>query len=273
MIFPDYHFHTDFSSDCDENIQNIIVSAKEKGLSSLCVTDHYDMDFPIRPEEPDIDFNLDIERYYRTYSRQKEQLSRDFDLRIGVELGVMPSTTKKLIACMKQHPELDFVICSLHVVDGLDPYYPEFFEGKSDREAYLRYFETFLSCVREFPHFNVCGHMDYIVRYGRKKDAEFDIRDYYDIFKELFKILVSRGQGIEINTGSLYRGLSYPHPHEDILKIYKEAGGEIITVGSDAHDAMHIAYGFDIAKELLLHYGFSYYTTFQKQKPEFHKIV
>lgn len=49
MLFPDYHFHTDFSSDCDEPIQAVIASAKEKGLSALCVTDHYDMDFPVRP--------------------------------------------------------------------------------------------------------------------------------------------------------------------------------------------------------------------------------
>ena len=58
MLFPDYHFHTDFSSDCDEPIQAVIASAKEKDLSALCVTDHYDMDFPVRPEEPDMDFDL-----------------------------------------------------------------------------------------------------------------------------------------------------------------------------------------------------------------------
>ena len=71
MLFPDYHFHTDFSSDCDEPMQAVIASAKEKGLSALCVTDHYDMDFPVRPEEPDVDFDLDLDSYYRTRSEER----------------------------------------------------------------------------------------------------------------------------------------------------------------------------------------------------------
>ena len=247
-------------------------AAKEKGLSALCVTDHYDMDFPVRPEEPDVDFDLDLDSYYRIYHALSEKLVPEFDLRVGVELGVMPSTTKKLNTFVQAHPELDFIICSLHVVDGMDPYYPEYFEGKDDLTAYRHYFETLLACVKEFDNFNVCGHLDYIVRYGKTKADLFDIRNYADIFEELFQILVARGQGIEINTGSLYRGLSFPHPHTDILKMYKDAGGEIITVGSDAHHAEHIGYGFDVARELLLSHGFRYYTTFKERKPEFHKI-
>lgn len=273
MMFPDYHFHTDFSSDCDESIQAVIDSARKKGLSSLCVTDHYDMDFPVRPEEPEMDFDLDIADYFQTYHQLSKTLAPDFDLRIGVELGVMPSTTNKLNTFVQAHPELDFIICSLHVVDGMDPYYPEYFEGKEDLTAYRHYFETLLDCVKEFDKFNVCGHLDYIVRYGKTKADLFDIHDYSDIFYELFQILVSRGQGIEINTGSLYRGLSFPHPHPDILKMYKDAGGEIITIGSDAHHAEHIAYGFNTAKELLLSNGFRYFTSFKEKKPEFHKIV
>lgn len=75
-------------------MQAVIASAKEKGLSALCVTDHYDMDFPVRPEEPDMDFDLNLASYYRTYHALSEKLVPEFDLRVGVELGVMPSTTK-----------------------------------------------------------------------------------------------------------------------------------------------------------------------------------
>ena len=144
MLFPDYHFHTDFSSDCDEPMQAVIASAKEKGLSALCVTDHYDMDFPVRPEEPDVDFDLDLDSYYRTYHALSEKLVPEFDLRVGVELGVMPSTTKKLNTFVQAHPELDFIICSLHVVDGMDPYYPEYFEGKDISCATERRRQIFL---------------------------------------------------------------------------------------------------------------------------------
>lgn len=272
MIFPDYHLHTEFSSDCNEKLDNIILQAKAKGLSSICITDHYDMDFPIIPQEPTMDFNLDVVSYFNLYDQYRKNQYNDFDIRIGVELGIMPSTTEKLNQYVLSHPELDFTICSLHVVDGLDPYYPEYFNGKTDFDAYYHYFDTILQCVKEFKHFNVCGHIDYIMRYGRNKADNFNIKDYRDLFSELFKILVQEGKGIEINTGSLYRGLDFPHPHIDILKMYKNAGGEIITVGSDAHHAEHVGYGFDVAKDLLLNLGFKYFTTFKEQKPTFEVI-
>lgn len=273
MIFPDYHLHSLFSSDSEADIHKIITKAKEKGMSSICITDHYDMDFPVNPDEPDMDFNLDIDNYYSYMSRIKDEYAGAFELRIGVELGVTSENTDKLNTFCKNHPELDFIIASTHLVDGMDPYYPEFFKDKSDREGYYRYFETILEGIRGFNNYNVYGHMDYIVRYGKKQSESFDIRDYYDILKEILRIIVSNGKGIEINTGSLYKGMTYPHPHIDILRMYKEAGGEIITVGSDAHKPEYVGYGFEVARDILLSLGFKYYCTFQKQKPEFEKLV
>lgn len=272
MIFPDYHLHSSFSSDCDADISDIIASAKEKGLTSICITDHYDMDFPVRPEEPDTDFILDTDSYYRFMHNIKDKLAPEFDLRIGVELGVMDKTCDKLHRYVSDHPELDFIIASSHVVDGMDPYYPEFFSDKTNEEGYLKYFETILYNVIHFKDYNVYGHMDYILRYGRKKAEAFDIRKYTELFREIFRTIVEDGKGIEINTGSLYRGLDFPHPHKDILRLYKEAGGEIITIGSDAHNPIHVGYGFDTARDLLLEIGFKYYCTYKNQTPTFNKI-
>ncbi|MDE6025059.1 MAG: histidinol-phosphatase HisJ family protein [Lachnospiraceae bacterium] len=272
MIFPDYHLHTSFSSDCDTDIYKLIENAKEKNITSFCVTDHYDIDFPVLFSDPDMDFYLDTDKYFEYMSKVKKEVAPSFDLRIGVELGVMPSVTEKAAAYVKNHPELDFVICSTHIVDGFDPYFPEYYEDKTDAQAYRRYFEEILQIVKNFHSFNVYGHIDYIVRYGRKKDESFSISDHSDILKEIFKIIVSNGCGIEINTGSLYRGLSYPHPHSDILKLYKEAGGEIITVGSDTHDLVHVGHDFEAARALLINNGFQYYCTFKNQQPEFIRI-
>ena len=83
------------------------------------------------------------------------------------------------------------------------------------------------------------------------------------------KTIIEDGKGIEINTGSLYRGMDYMHPHIEILKTYKELGGEILTFGSDAHDLEHIGYGFDNAAEIAKSIGFKYYTTFRSMKPNF----
>lgn len=271
-MFPDYHLHSFFSSDCDEKIENIISSAQKKGLTSICITDHYDMDFPPLPDNPDMTFDLDTDEYFKYMSDIRTKHIDDFDLRIGVELGVMEETCEKLNNYCAFHKEIDFFIASSHLVDGLDPYYPEYFEGKSDLQAYYRYFETILYNVKNFKGYNVYGHLDYILRYGKNKADNFNILDYKNLFEEIFKQIIYDGKGIEINTGSLYRGLNFAHPHIDILKIYKALGGEIITIGSDAHDASHIGYGFDVAKELLLDNGFKYYCTFKHQKETYNVI-
>ena len=272
MIFPDYHLHSSFSSDSDADIHDIISQATKNGLNSICITDHYDMEFPIMPDAPDMTFDLNTDEYFNFMSQIKEKYAPGFDLRIGIELGVMPTTTQLLHEFVLSHPKLDFIIASTHVVDGLDPYYPQFFSDKTDSQGYYRYFEEILNSVRSFQDFNVYGHLDYIVRYGRRQAESFNINDYYDLFREIFKIIVSSGKGIEINTGSLYKGMSYPHPHREILKMYKEAGGEIITIGSDAHKPMYVGYGFDVARDLLLSEGFKYYCTFKEQQPTFVKI-
>lgn len=272
MIFPDYHLHSTFSTDCETNIHDNIKSAIKNGLSSICITDHYDMDFPTRPEEPWMNFYLDIDKYFAYMSEVKNKYAPDFDLRIGIELGVMQSTCAKLNELVKNHPELDFIISSTHLVDGNDPYYPEYFEGKSEVEAYRAYFEEIYYNVQHFKNYNVYGHLDYVLRYGPNQADNFNINDYKDLFVEIFKIITYEGKGIEINTASLYKGLDFPHPHKDILKLYKEAGGEIITIGSDSHRSENIGYGFDVAKKSLLSQGFKYYTTFSKQKPTFNII-
>lgn len=273
MIFPDYHLHSDFSADCVTNINDIIKSAKDKALSSICITDHYDMDFPVLPENPDIRFELDYQHYYPTLSELRNSLLPDFDLRIGIELGITAENISHVTEFAKSHKEYDFFIASSHLVDNMDPYYPSYFEEKTEIEAYRRYFETILFNVTHFKDYNVYGHLDYILRYGPNKANNFSIKDYQDIFEEIFKIMVYDGKGIEINTGSLYKNMAFPHPHADILKLYKAAGGEIITVGSDAHFPEHIGYGFDVARTILLEQGFKYYTTFSLQKPTFIPIV
>ena len=272
MIFPDYHLHSCFSSDCNASLDDIIAAAKKNNMSTICITDHYDMDFPVIPEAPDMNFDLDDRTYYKTLCALRDKLKPDFDLRIGIELGVTPENAANLTKYAEDRHEYDFFIASSHLVDNMDPYYDSYFQGKTEYEAYSRYFETILYNVKHFKNYNVYGHLDYIFRYGKNKADNFKISDYSDLFKEIFKIIVYDGKGIEINTGSLYKNLSFPHPHKDILSLYKEAGGEIITVGSDAHSPEYIGYGFHIAKEVLLAQGFKFYTTFSKQKPTFVKI-
>lgn len=276
---PDYHLHTLFSGDCETPLEDIISSALDKGLTSMCITDHNDLELPGNPHDDDgnpISFDLDIDSYIpRLLSLKQEVLEKyNFDLRIGVEQGAMPSTCEKLKNYSNEHPELDFIICSTHIVDDMDPYYPEFWEGRDPAKCYLSYFETTLYNAEHFDDYNVYGHLDYILRYGpcpKKKDL-VDIKPYMEIIEAILKAILDHGKGIEINTGSLYRGMDYSHPHTEVLKLYKELGGEILTFGSDAHDSIHIAHQFDVAADMAKSLGFKYYCTFKNMKPDHHNL-
>lgn len=267
MILADCHLHSEFSSDSDTPVEIMLEQAFRYHMKYFYLTDHHDIDFP--PEAAGgLDFQLDTPAYLKKLQKIKHQYANQINIRFGVELGLMSHITDKLNAYTEQF-EFDFVIGSSHLVRGMDPYYPAYFEGRSEIEAYREYFESIYENIRVFKNYDVYGHLDYVVRYGPTRNKNWNFKDYEDIFEAILKTIIQDGKGIEINTAGLYKGLGYPHPHQDILKLYKELGGEIITVGSDAHVPEYFAYGFDTAERLLQSCGFQYYCLFRNREPEF----
>jgi histidinol-phosphatase (PHP family) len=120
--------------------------------------------------------------------------------------------------------------------------------------------------------FDVYGHIDYVVRYGPNKNRFYTYEKYSDVIDEILRTLIARGKGIELNTAGFKYGLGHPNPTEEILARYRELGGEILTIGSDAHAPEQIAYDFAKVTEILRQAGFRFYTVFTARKPEFKKI-
>lgn len=272
MKICDYHIHSEFSDDSDTPLEKIIEKAISLELPKICITDHHDIDF-VTHENDTYDFQLDTDSYLKALKILKEKYSDKIDIRFGVELGLMNNIADKIKAYTSKYPEFDFIIGSSHLVHGEDPYYPYYYEGRTEKEALRDYFESILENVSVINDFCVYGHLDYVVRYCPSKEKAFNFSDHKDIFYQIFKTLIENGKGIEINTGSLYKNMSYPHPHIDILKMYKDMGGEIITVGSDAHVPEYICYGFeDTARAILEVLGYKYYCTYKNMKPEFNPL-
>ena len=184
---------------------------------------------------------------------------------------MQPHLRRELALYAKSFP-FDFIIASSHVCNGRDPYYPYFYEGRDDEEAYREYFSSIPENLKAFSNFDVYGHLDYIVRYGKTKDAGYSYDKYKDVLDKILETLLEKEKGIEINTGAIGYHLKDLNPCTDIIKRYRELGGEIVTIGSDAHAPGDIARGFDRAGEVLTACGFRYYTTFENRMPEFHRI-
>lgn len=258
----DYHVHTGFSYDSESTPEEMIQAAVQKGLRTICITDHQDTDFA----EPG--WEIDFEQYFPMLQKLKEQYSGKIEVLIGMEYGLQIHLGKQCEEFTKKYP-FDFVIGSVHMFDGYDPYYPEYFNDKTDEQGYRRAFEITLENIRNTLDFDVLGHIDYIVRYGRNQAQDYFYVKYADYLDEILKCLIANGKGLELNTGGWKAGLSFAHPHQDILKRYKELGGEIITIGSDAHAPKELAYEFGRVKEYLQACGFKYYTEFRQRKPHF----
>lgn len=263
-MLSDFHLHTAFSADSDAPVRSQIEKAAALGMHELCITDHHDYD----SRKPDNDFLLDFSKYLPYMNAFRDEYRSKIRVNIGVELGLQIHEKQELDHLVSTW-DLDFVIGSSHFIDSLDPYYPEFFQGRSEKEAYERYFQITLERVRAMDCFDIFGHLDYVVRYGPTTNKHYSYTAYRGFVDPILTTLIEKGKGLECNTGGLKYGLGHPNPCEEILKRYRELGGEILTVGSDAHAPQHVGYDFHLLPELLKNCGFRYYTVFHGRKPEF----
>lgn len=270
-ITADYHLHSYFSGDSDTPTEEMILKGIELGLTQICFTEHMDIDYVYEnPSEKEL-FTLNTDSYLYELATLKEKYADKINVLFGVELGLQPHLRKELALYSKSY-EFDFIIGSSHLCNRQDPFFPSFYEGRSDEEAYREYFNSILDNIKSFSNFDVYGHLDYVVRYGRTKDRDYSYDNYKDIFEQILLLLLEKEIGLEINTKAILCNLKELHPCTAVLKRYRELGGEIITVGSDAHSPSALCSGFDKAAEVLKSCGFRYYTTFEKRTAEFHRI-
>ena len=270
-ITADFHLHSSFSGDSDIPMERMIERGIAIGMETMCFTEHMDMDYPYKKEEESGLFDLDTAAYVRGIARCKEEYEGRIHLRFGIELGIQPHLAKELEAYIRKY-NFEFVIASSHVCNGKDPYYADFYKGRTQERAYLEYFQSILDNLKVFHDFDVYGHLDYVVRYGPEKDRDYSYGKYKDILDEILHRLAESGKGLEVNTGALPHKLKELNPCTDIIKRYRELGGEIITVGSDAHSPERIGEGFDRATDILKSCGYKYYAVFAGRKPEFIKL-
>ena len=123
-----------------------------------------------------------------------------------MEFGMQQHLGNMCSKLAQKYP-FDFIIGSIHLVDGQDPYYRTYFDNKTDEEGYCRGFEVTLECVKKTHDFDVLGHIDYIVRYGRKREQDYSYVKYADYLDEILKYLIQNGKGLEVNTGGWKYGL------------------------------------------------------------------
>lgn len=259
----DFHMHSRVSFDGRADAKDMVAAAEAAGLREICFTDHIDYD-PFAEKQIML---FDPTVYRSTYDGLHSDTVK---IRRGMELGLLPGNREQLLPHVQDYP-YDFIIGSVHLAEGLDIYYPPYWEGKTQEQAERRYLEEILTCVQQHSDFHVLGHLTYITKaWANPAKRPVSYEQNREVTDEILRTLVSKGKGLEVNTSGVKCSGDFL-PTEAYLRRFRELGGEIVTVGSDAHDAgrvgEHCLRACRLVQEI-----FGHVCTFAAGEPIFHRL-
>ncbi len=259
----DYHMHSLVSFDGHAAPEAMVKAAEQAGLQEICFTDHRDYYY----NEKGVFMVFDWADFDKGYGNLKSDRVK---IRRGMEFGMTTDNQAQLAADAAARPS-DFVLGSVHFVDGLDVYFQPYWEGKTPFEAERRFLEHTLACVETQDGFDVLAHLTFLSKAKVKPTPRaIPYEEHRAVIDEILRTLARKGKGLEMNTSGVDRCGAYL-PDETYLRRFKELGGEIVTIGSDAHNTDRVGqYSRDacaILKDI-----FGYVCTFEGRKPIFHQL-
>lgn len=252
----DYHMHSKYSFDAVQTIEEAVLSAINSNINEICMTEHISFD----PEDSSYNY-FDFKDYSNEIKYLSEKYKDKIKIKAGLEVGEYHLYKNEFDNYYKEN-QLDFIIGSIHNINkkGLRTNIRE----NGVHETYVNYFNEVLKLV-SCGDFDVLGHLDLVQRYAYEAGGVYDFKTYKDSIYDILKTLISNNRGIEINTSGLSKNLLFPKV--DIIKMYKDLGGEIITVGSDSHNSERVGENIEHTYELLKNLGYKYVFTFDKRNP------
>ena len=268
MIRADYHTHTRFSPDSRCEPEALCEAALRAGFAEIAVTDH----FEFFPPGNFADGRYDISTFaaqQQALAACREKFAGRLAVRSGIEVG-QPQCDPEGAAALMGALSFDYVIGSVHKMKGMDLGLIDYPEERIPAlvEEDLRMLRT----LAETGDFDCMGHIDIIKRYAAVKGRRIDLLDYIDALDPVLRALVSRGKGLEINTSGLRQAARETLPAARLLRRFRELGGEILTIGSDAHRPEDVGAGYEAALAAAKAAGFRYLALFEGRRPSFTRI-
>lgn len=264
-MFPhDYHLHSHFSCDCKASIVEQCLSALQKGLPEIGVTDHFDL----HPGDECAGFFRPIE-WAAELDRARQEFAGLLIVRAGIELGEPHIYQAECQALLQSYP-FDYVLGSLHWVGAEIIFDRQYFQRSPD-EAYGLFFEE-LERMTRVGGFDILSHFDVVVRVGKPIYGGYEPRRYEEAIRAVLKNCIAHGIALDLNTQGLRNRCQRLTPGVEVLTWYAEMGGERVTLGSDAHKPDDIAANFDLALEALRAAGLKYVTQFEKREARLVRI-
>lgn len=260
MYLYDYHMHSLHSSDGISSISDMCSKAVTAGLKEIAITDHF---------EPSIGNEkypfYKYEKYFFHMIQAESVFEKLLKIKYSVELGqphLFPESSLKLI----ESYHYDYVLASAHKMKDNKDFGDIIYDDNNKEEYCVKYLKE-LKALVQWNKFDCIGHLDLVKRYAAQYNVKINFMDYKDQLEEILMILIKNGKGIEINTSGLRQHSKECLPGLDIVKFYRQLGGEIITVGSDAHRSEDVGKGIKEGIELAQTAGFDHMTVYSRRIP------
>ena len=207
MIIADMHTHSSFSGDSESPMEEQLKEAIRLGLKHYCFTDHEDLYYPeIQDDNGNLVniFSLNVPAYLNSIKELKATYRDKINVLTGIELGLCKKALPEYEVLLKEN-NFDFVIASIHLIDGMDPYYPEFWLYHDSKAAVKRYFEIMSEMITDFTDFDTLGHLDYIFRYikdeaGNPGDGNYSYQEYATLIDPILIRIIELDKSLEVNT-------------------------------------------------------------------------
>ncbi len=265
MKLFDYHIHTELSHDSVTTLKEVTDAAVENNLSEVAITNHFDFG-----KDGGIYCNVEsFKDYYKKYLDFCEENMSSVPVRFGIEAG-QSYENKALFEEVLSVAEFDFILSSIHFIDGIELYHHKYEIAELD--CFMDKYLENLWEIAELGDFDCLGHIDLIKRYAARDGIIVDFSKYEDKLIAILKRVIARNKGIELNTSGYRQAIGEPLPGLYILKLYKSLGGKILTIGSDAHEKENIGANITDAYALAKEAGFTEICTFKNRKPIFNPI-
>lgn len=270
----DYHLHNHFSPDSDADTAEILLNEKKRGVKEVCFTNHAEW---FDKKQGDCEGRFELGEAARRFESvaweiaQNQEHFSDLPIKLGAELTYNPKHLKDIGKLASEIP-FDFLLCSVHVIDGFviptdgprgaDGYC----EGKDETTTYGKYFEQLLE-MTEWGGFDAIGHFDVVKKYGHKHYGAFRPEKYEKIIRKILTAAKKNRIGIELNARSMHERCAELFPHPRILEWAVETGVEYFTLGSDAHKAADAGTHLEEAREIAKKAGIKAIVTYDKRTP------
>ncbi len=259
----DLHTHTDNSFDGNHSTMFLCETAYMKGIRAIAFTDHLEMDVFYRDH-----FDRTAIQSFFEVSKARSAFNGKLNVCVGAELGQAvydKEVSEKLLNTMKY----DFVIGAIHNLPNIqDFYYMDLSDESIDYMALLEEYFDWELRLAQWDKFDTLAHLTYPLRYiVGKYGRPVDMSKFSEIIDEILLTLIRNKKSLEINTAGLRQPIGVTSPDESIIRRYKQLGGELITIGSDAHFAEHLGAGIEQGYELALKCGFDKVALYQGRTP------